>query len=201
MNSNEYEIIMNSRKLIKSQNEEEKSKGLALLEDLANQRNKYALYELALLYKEGIYVEKNIKKACNLFVFSGELGNNKSFYDVGKIFLENKDYDTAKRYFEKAKFSPQAFFELGKMAYYGKGINQSSHKAFSYFYSASKLGCPEADYFLAEAFILGNGIGVDSKKGIYYLKRALRKGIKDKAHLQKIIETNRKGDKIFNSIN
>ena len=95
MNSLEYEIIMNSKKMINSEKLEEIQKGIEMLEDLANQKNKYALYELAKLYQEGKVVQKNIKKACNLFIFSGELGNNKSFYNAGKIFLEINDEETA----------------------------------------------------------------------------------------------------------
>ena len=108
MNSREYEIIMSSKKYLSSEKIEEKEKGITMLEELANEKNKYALYELAMLYKEGKIVDKNIKKACNLFVFSGELGNDKGYYEAGKIFLEIKDEETAKRFFEKAKFSSLA---------------------------------------------------------------------------------------------
>ncbi|MBE6143702.1 MAG: sel1 repeat family protein [Erysipelotrichaceae bacterium] len=198
MNSLEYEIIMNSKKMINSEKLEEIQKGIEMLEDLANQKNKYALYELAKLYQEGKVVQKNIKKACNLFIFSGELGNNKSFYNAGKIFLEINDEETAKRFFEKAKYSPLANLELGKI--YQRKMT-SYHKAFSYFYEASKLGSPEADYILADCFILGKGVKVNIQKGAYYLQRALRKGIKDKNHLIKMIGDKKIQNKLINSIN
>ena len=198
MDSREYEIIMESKRLLKSENIEEKEKGIEMLEDLANGKNKYALYELAMLYYQGVYVDKNIKKSCNLFVFSGELGNLKAFYNAGKIFQEIGDEDTAIRFFEKAKFSPLAQLELGRI--FQKKYN-GNHKAFSYFYQASKLGCAESDYILAECFILGKGVKVDMQKGAYYLKRALRKGIVDKSRLLELVKYKKKENKIINSIN
>lgn len=176
MNSREYEIIMNSKKLLKTEVKENIDKAIERLEELANEKNKYALYELATLYKEGKYVDKNIKKACNLYVFSGELGNFKSFYEAGLIFMRNNELETAIRFFEKAKFTPEAFLELGKIT---RRKKTAYHKAISYFIQASKLGCPEADYILAETYILGLGTKVDINKGKYYFSRARRKGIND----------------------
>ena len=198
MNSREYEIIMSSKKLLNSEIIDEQNKGLEMLEELANEKNKYALYELAHLYKEGKVVEKNIKKACNLFVFSGELGNFKSFYYAGKIFMENKDIDTAIRFFSKAKYSPEANLEIGKIYY--KKIT-SMHKSIPYFLEASKLGSPEADYYLANIYLLGKSVKVDFQKGNYYLNRSLRKGIEDKENLKKMIESRNKVSRHFNSIN
>ena len=198
MNSREYEIIMSSKKMLNSENICDQTKGLEMLEELANEKNKYALYELAHLYKEGKVVDKNIKKACNLFVFSGELGNFKSFYHAGKIFMENKDLDTAIRFFQKAKYSPEANLEIAKI-YYKKMT--SIHKSIPYFLEASKLGCPEADYFLADIYILGKSVKVDFQKGKYYLNRSLRKGIEDKSHLKKMIDERNKVLRHSNSIN
>lgn len=179
MNSLEYERIMESRELFKTMEKENIEKGLAILEELAESKSRYAIYELGKFYKEGKYVDKNIKKAFNLFVYSGELGNLKSFYDAGMIFKENKDYKNAKRYFEKAKYSLDAYLELGKMALEGRGMKSSKHQAFIYYNEASKLGSSKADYYLAEAYINGNGVKVDYKKGQHYLNKALRKHEKD----------------------
>ena len=189
MNSEEYEIIMSSKKKLKSKNENEILEGLEMLNELANQKNKYAIYELATLYLEGEIVEKNIKKACNLFVFSGELGNVKAFYDAGKIFKKTKDYETAIRFFLKAKYNPLAFLEIGKMYSKGIGVNKSNRKAYEYYMEASKLGCPEADYLLVEVYVYGLGVKVDLDKAKYYLTRALRKGINDNLHFINVLNT------------
>ena len=133
-----------------------------------------------------------------MFVFSGELGNFKSFYHAGKIFMENKDLDTAIRFFQKAKYSPEANLEIAKI-YYKKMT--SIHKSIPYFLEASKLGCPEADYFLADIYILGKSVKVDFQKGKYYLNRSLRKGIEDKSHLKKMIDERNKVLRHSNSIN
>ena len=183
MNSEEYEIIMKYKRLIKSDNIEEVKMAFSLIEELSNRKNKFALYELAHLYKEGKIVEKNLKKACNLFIFSGELGNYKSFYEAGKIFKEIKDYKSAIRFFEKAKFTPESFLELAKMAEKGIGMSKSKKLAVSYYIKSSQLGNSEADYYLAYYYISGKDTKPDFNKGKYYLKRALRKGIKDKYQL------------------
>lgn len=189
MNSKEYEIIMESKKLLRSKNQEDINKGLEMLNHLANEKNKFAIYELATLYLEGKSVEKNIKKACNLFVFSGELGNIKAFYDAGKIFKKNRDYETAIRFFQKAKYTPNAFLEIGKMYDKGLGVSRSIRKAYEYYLEASKLGCPEADYLLSESYIYGLGVKIDFNRAKYYLNRALRKGIKDNLHLLNVINS------------
>ena len=187
MNSEEYEIIMSSKKKLKSKDKNEISQGLEMLNELANQKNKYAIYELATLYLEGKVVEKNIKKACNLYVFSGELGNVKAFYDAGKIFKKTKDYETAIRFFLKAKYTPFAFLEIGKMYSKGIGVSKSNRKAYEYYLEASKLGCPEADYLLVESYVYGLGVKIDLDKAKYFLTRALRKGITDNLHLENVI--------------
>ncbi len=176
MNSREYEIIMKCKHLFKSEESGNINIALEMLEELANEKNKYALYELACLYRDGIYVEKNIKKSCNLFVFSGELGNYKSFYEAGLIFLKNNEIETAIRFFEKAKYTPEAFLELGKIT---RRKKTAYHKAISYFIQSSKLGSSEADYILAETYILGLGTAPDFNKARYYYNRAKRKGVKD----------------------
>lgn len=181
MNSKEYEIITEVRKLLENN---EVEKGIYMLEELASSKSRFAVYELGTIYKEGKYVEKNIKKAFNLFVYSGELGNLKAYYDAGKIFFEEKDYKNAKRFFEKAKYSIDAYLELAKMASKGLGMNASKHQAFLYYNDASKLGSPIADYYLAEAYINGSGVKMDIGKGKHYLNRALRKGIFDKYQLK-----------------
>ena len=198
MNSREYEIIMNAKKLINCNDKEVQTEGIESLEELANEKNKYALYELAMLYYEGKIVGKNIKKACNLFVFSGELGNLKSFYNAGKIFQQKGEIETAIRFYEKAKFSPEANLELAKL-YYKK--TTSVHKSITYFINASKLGCPEADYFLAEIYLLGKSVKVDHQKGTYYLNRALRKGIQDKSKLKNILSIGKQNKNLNYSIN
>ena len=184
MNSKEYEIIMKARELFKTGEKEEIEEALELLEDLASKKSRFAVYELARLYFEGIYIEKNIKKAFNLFVYSGELGNTKAYYDAGMIFYDNKDYKNAKRYFEQAKYSSFAKLKLGEMAIKGEGMRASKHQAFLYFSEASKLGNPDADYLVSECYLTGSGIKMDFQKGKFYLNKALRKGVEDKLNLK-----------------
>ncbi|MDD6302935.1 MAG: tetratricopeptide repeat protein [Bacillales bacterium] len=191
MNTEEYDIISYAKHKIKQGDEQSIKEGVLTIEKLAENKNKYGLFELGLLYRDGIGVERNLSKACNLFLFSGEEGYEKGYYELGLIYLyDYKYYDNAKRFFLKCKKNKDAYYQLGLMASKGLGFKLSKHKAFEFFIEASKKGSADADYMLADYYLHGIGIKLNVLKGKYYLKRALRKNVEDYYNLASLYKDN-----------
>ncbi len=78
--------------------------------------------------------------------------NPKELFDLGVKSSKAKDYIQAKKYFEKAceLKDGRGCFNLGRLYYYGEGVEKDLTKA-AYFYSkACKLGSQEACEALKE---------------------------------------------------
>ncbi len=79
----------------------------------------------------------------------------------GGYFYEQKDFETAKKYYEMAadKKYPPAYMCLGYIYYYGRVGEPDYKKAFKYYKLASDCEMDEATYKLAD--IYKNGFGVE----------------------------------------
>ena len=187
MNNFEFEEITKARNLLGTSMIDE---GLNILENMAKRKSRCAIYELGKIYMEGKYVKKNLLQAENLLILSGNLGYEKSFYLLGQLYLEKKDFRNAKRSFEKNKTNPLASYELGKLYYYGKGCSISHHKAFVCFLESSKNGCALASYMIGYQYYFGDGIKMNREKGKNYLIRAIRKNVPDSFKVYDRLQTN-----------
>ena len=187
MNNKEFEEISKARNMFKINKVEE---AIEVLENMAQKKSTYAIFELGKIYKEGVYVKKDLLKAENLLLLSGNLGYEKSFYILGQLYLEKKEYRNAKRSFEKNKSNPYSEYELGKLYYYGKGCSISHHKAFVLFLDSAKNGCVLASYMIGYQYYYGDGIRMNKEKGKLYLIKAIRKRVPDYFNIYNRIQTN-----------
>lgn len=108
------------------------------LENLANQGNGEAQYELGLRYYKGIGVKVNYEKARNYFESAVNNGVNSASYYLGVIYYNGKgtvtNHQKAKHYFEIAESNNNVFssYYLGKIYYWGDGVEQNYEKANEY---------------------------------------------------------------------
>lgn len=172
MNEKEYTLYLESKSEFANGNYQ---KGIQILEDLAKKRNKNAIYDLGMISFKGLYGMKNLKKAVNLLLLSGDLGFKEAYFQLGKLYYEEyKNIEEAERFFLKCNDGKSKFY-IGLLNYH----HLSKEKAVSYFYYASKCHYHLSEYYLAKCYIDGEGTKVNMKKGSLYLSLALENNIED----------------------
>ena len=114
------------------------TKNIKELENLANNGDVGAIYELGQRYFYGVGVEVNYEKAKGYFEVAAERGSNGSNYFLGKIYYNGNGVPTnhlkAKEYFEKSASADNVFstYYLGKIYYWGDGVEKNYEKANEY---------------------------------------------------------------------
>ncbi len=117
-----------------SQNDPNKNKeAFKILKDLVKEDNAIAMGDLGVLYKYGIGCRLNYNKARKWFKKAAELGNDKSAYSLGYLYLKGfgnieQNYIKAVQWFKKSDY-PMATYWLGVCYYYGYGVSQNIEKA------------------------------------------------------------------------
>jgi len=89
-------------------------------------RNPLAFYEVALFFKEGYFLKKNI----NMFL---------AFMNNASVYGDKK-----------------ADYQLGLLYYYGKYVNQSYQNAYNYFKKCVNFNCAETNIYLNSSKLMLN---------------------------------------------
>ena len=147
--------------------------------DLAANDNIKAIHELARRNLLGIDVEKNEKKAFELYQKAAEKGNTDSIYMLGFCYYNGrgveKDYTKAKEYFDTVnqdKNDKNSNYFSGLMYYYGQGVGIDHGKAKEFFVKNAELGDIESNYYAGKLYFYGDGVNVDKQKAEGYFKKA-----------------------------
>jgi putative tetratricopeptide repeat-containing domain protein len=97
-------------------------------------------------------------------------------YEDGKKALEEKDYDSAYKFFQQSTNlgSIDAIYELSECYYWGRGINIDYDKAIELIKYGLDKGNDNCLFLMGRAFHFGNGIELNIKKAKEYYKDAIR---------------------------
>ena len=97
-------------------------------------------------------------------------------YEDGKKALEEKDYDSAYKFFQQSTNlgSIDAIYELSECYYWGRGINIDYDKAIELIKYGLDKGYDNCLFLMGRAFHFGNGIELNIKKAKEYYKDAIR---------------------------
>jgi uncharacterized protein len=128
------------------------------------------LNDLGDQYFYGQGVEKNIEVAFTYYKQAGDLNNPVGLYNVGKYFLEKKDYKQAIDYFKKSSFLdyPLAFIKLSDIYLNGNGVRKNKKKAFKFLENAVNLNEVDAFHLLGKFYLLGIGTKKNENKAYEY---------------------------------
>lgn len=113
-----------------------------------------AMYNLALMYRNGIGVEHNILEAERLFFLASELGSRMSQQQLIELFYTPNDFehdDSVRTTFIERIESNRyvaAQYDLGSRYYYGSGVEQNYKKAIEWWCRATVNGDPSAPFML-----------------------------------------------------
>ena len=137
------------------------------------------------MYKEGLYVKKDINKAISLYEEASLHNYVYAYNNLGKIYENNKDYQKAFKYFEKASLLGESYALNTLGEYYRKGIyvDIDLNKAFTLYNKAIQAPIDNIYYYayynLAKYFYLTGDIVLVKNiiKAINYLTIASNNNI------------------------
>jgi TPR repeat protein len=133
-----------------------------------SKENPDALYNLGFMYRYGYGVEKDLKKAVELFICCGELGNKDVTYALADIYELNADKDCFK-WMEKCA-------ELGnddmQSALGDIYIKEGKYDlALIYYKQSDKSNNEHACKMLGDIYYQGIGVKIDIKKALKYYEK------------------------------
>lgn len=114
-------------------------------------------------------------KGCLKFIVSQKRISG-FLFSLGYYFYEQKDYSKA-RYFYKQSGklgNSEAFIRLGKIFYFGNGVEQSYEKAKKYYEKSSEKNNPIGLVLLGNLYKNGLGVDKDYKKAIELYEKSAK---------------------------
>ena len=115
-----------------------------------------AQFNLGMCYKNGYGVEKNLRKATNLYRKAAEQGDATAQYNLGLCYANGdgveKNLPEAAKWWRKAaeQGNAKAQFDLGLLYYWGCGVEQNLTEAANWFRKAAEQGDADAQKALKE---------------------------------------------------
>ena len=122
--------------------EERYDADVASLEELANQGNTKAQYQLGVLYLRGQEVDRNVFEAIRWFHMAAEKGHLKAQFSLGRAYATGKAVDEAVIWYTKAAEGghPMAQNNLGRMYATGEGVQKDYVQAYKWWLLSSGQG-------------------------------------------------------------
>lgn len=142
--------------------------------ELVNDGSANYLYKQGVKYEEGKGTAVDVLKAESFYKQAMEKGSIDAMNALGVLYMNNGDFDQAKKYFEMAaaKNDEIANYNLGNMTFLGNKSNQNL-KAIEYYKKAALKNYAPAYVALGDMYATGKGIAHDASKAEeYYLKAA-----------------------------
>lgn len=135
---------------------------------------------LGYMYENGIYVDKSIPEAINIYKKAVEFGDEDSVCYLCDLYIANKEYQKALEFLNDTLKSNESlkgsiYYKLGELYFYGRGVETNYQTALEYFEKAY-----ENEYTVSLAylgFLYGsNLVEQDTDKAIMCYKEAIEDG-------------------------
>ena len=137
---------------------------------------------MANMYRMGIGVPKDMKKAFELYQIAAELGNTDAQVDLGDMYYSGKEsvqsYEKAYYWYEKAanKNNATAQMYLGYAYLNGLGVVIDYDKARNWLELAVKQDQPSAMYHLGTMYFDGKGVTKNQNHAISLFQKSCSEG-------------------------
>jgi TPR repeat protein len=144
--------------------------------------NPNAKYTLAMLYKEGKGIKKNLKKATQLFIESADAGILSSNWHLYEIYVEQMKYHEAMEILKDMSNQNEAHASaiLGLIHFHSDeryGILRPDYgKSFYYFKRAAELDEDDSMLMLGLHYYNGWGVNIDKQAGAKIVEKAAELG-------------------------
>ncbi len=118
---------------------------------------------------------------CCVFIGGGGLmaePNPEELFDLGMLSYDKQDFSKARKYFEKACELKDGggCFNLGRLYYYGEGVEKDFKKAFALFEKACDLNNSGGCGTLGMLYEFGQGVEKNLTKADQYISKACKLG-------------------------
>ena len=136
---------------------------LDLLYNLKSAEDQLLLVDNSSVDKYTVYInQENQREAARLF-------------EDGKRALEEKDYDSAYKFFQQSVDlgNIDSIYELSKCYYWGRGVNVDYDKAVDFIRQGLDKGCDNCLYLMGVVLHEGNGVDKDLDKAKFYYRKAI----------------------------
>jgi TPR repeat protein len=131
--------------------------GHTILQPLAEKGNADAQYAVAILYREGWGVEKNMETAAGYYLKSADQDHRDAMFEMGWLYQVGeggvtKDYENSAKWYQKSaeKGHPAAMYGIASFYYNGMGVERDTDAAMSWYQKSAAAGFPPAQKFLDE---------------------------------------------------
>lgn len=150
---------------------------------LAEKGDAKALFNLGVLYDEGLGVPRDPEKARQFWEKAAERGLLTATHNLALIDIEQAGDDDAafESALERLKAAAdggyaRSQYALGKLYQYGLGVEKDGDLAIRYFEAAAEAGLARAQYNLGKAYRDGDGVEPDPAKAAEWFRRAAEQG-------------------------
>ncbi|KAK8876256.1 hypothetical protein M9Y10_006451 [Tritrichomonas musculus] len=132
----------------------------------------------SILFKGEDGIEKDSKKAIELYERAADNGNVKAMVFCANLYDDNNDKLKAMEFYKRAADNDdeESLLNLVKMIMDGYKIDISDQEETKYFKRAADLGDCEAMYHYADALYYGKGVEIDKKYAVELYKKAADSG-------------------------
>lgn len=148
------------------------------LEEATKKGDEKSQFQTAYCYYYGDKVDKDFKKAFDLWKDLADKGNKSAQKNIGEMYFDGegvgKDYDKAKEYFTQSaqQGSSVGQYNLGYMYYHGYGVQKNFEKARDFFEKASIQGDAGSLFYMGLIYDNGFGAKKDIMKALEYYTKA-----------------------------
>ena len=124
---------------------------------------------LFMSYQDGKHAEKELLKI-NL--------SNLDNYHRGVYYSKELKFDSALKYYQLACMDSNkfAFYNLGMMYYYGKGVKKDLKKSFEYIKTGACLNDSVSQYWLGMCYLHGLGTDTNLVEYDYWINESSKNG-------------------------
>ncbi len=147
--------------------------------------NRVGIYNLALLYKAGLGVDRDTARYGSLACKSATAGYNLAFNDCGFAHDQgwgfDKDANDANAWYQKGVDAgdPAAMANLGSSYEAGSGVAKDFQRAIELYKKSAALGNTQGMFNLGNAMLAGRGLKQDVKGGLAWLQKSADGGNAD----------------------
>ena len=144
----------------------------------ADQGNAKGQNLLAVMYKNGFGVTKNLTEAVILYQKAAEQGFDKAQKNLGDLYYNGegvaKVYAEAVKWYRKAAEQglPTAQNSLGYMYVKGYGVDQNYSEAAEWYRKSAEQGYAVAQNNLGDLYLNGNGVAKDYNEALKWYKKS-----------------------------
>ena len=157
-------------------------------QELADQGDARALYNLGTIYAQGRGVTADMDAARALWQDAADAGHVRAMHNLALSLIADagmhdevqadEEYEIAMSWLERASTEgfPNSQYTLGKMYQYGLSVQQNDEEAARLFMEAADQGYANAQYNLAKLYRDGRGVPRNEDLSIHYFQLAAVQG-------------------------